>query len=143
MTQFKTKEEAEEIQIPDTIENRMKLLPKEERVIYDTYLELLDMSRVHHGFKFPYAVKDKDGNFKTEFLPSDGVFNLSLYKFYKLIKELVAREKKKKRTFICLITHKLHPEKGEDFSEFCKKLQDTYDFEKCFVELREKFSVAI
>ena len=123
---------AEEYQ--QKLNERRKNLPKEEQVLFDTYSELLDDSRVSGFCSFGYVYVDKDGNYQDAISTRNQILGVSFVQFCKDIKELVETVNKYEGTFVCLLNEKLHATNG-NHDEFYNKLHDTYDFNKFFAEL--------
>lgn len=105
-------------------------LPKEEQVLYDTYIELLNDSRVSGFCSFGYVYIDKEGNYQDSISTRNQILGVSFAQFCDDIKELVELIKNE-GTFICLLNEKLHVTDG-NHDEFYKKLYETYNFERFF-----------
>lgn len=131
---------AEEFQ--QTLDERRNALPKEEQVLFDIYVSLLDQSRVSGFCHYAYVYLNKEGKYQVSTATRDNVQNTSILRFYKDMKEKFEQCNQWSGTFVCFLSNQLleTAEQAETEDEFFKKLQDTYDFNKFFAEIDTKYN---
>lgn len=134
---------AEEFQ--QMLDERRKNLPKEEQVLFDIYVSLLDQSRVYGFCHYAYVYLDKEGKYQVSTNTRNDVQNTSLLRYYKDMMDTIEQCNQWSGTFVCFLSHQLleTAEPAETEDEFFKKLQETYDFNKFFAEIDAEYNHCI
>lgn len=143
VSEVRRNKKAEEFQ--QTLDERRNALPKEEQVLFDIYVSLLDQSRVNGSCHYAYVYLNKEGKYQVSTATRDNVQNTSILRFYKDMKEKFEQCNQWSGTFVCFLSNQLleTAEPAEIDDEFFKKLQETYDFNKFFAELDTKHNHCI
>lgn len=134
---------AEEFQ--QMLDERRKNLPKEEQVLFDIYVSLLDQSRINGFCHYAYVYLNKEGTYQVSTATRSNVQNTSLLRYYKDMMDKIEQCNQWSGTFVCFLSHQLleTAEPAEIEDEFFKKLQETYDFNKFFAEIDAKYNHCI